>query len=513
MAIEYINFQNAPEIVPPDRSVLELLCRRIESAMGLSFPSERWGSLVRALSKTAEAEKFRDLHEFCSWLLEPLYSNDRIFTLVSSLTIGETHFFRDEKLFHAFENVILPTLTSIPYKKIRIWSAGCATGEEPYTIAMLIDRLVPPALRSNIDILATDINRGFIAKALRGVYSDWSFRGAPDHIKKSYFLKNKHELELLPLIKKLVRFDHLNLVADPFPFSTDGYPADVIFCRNVLMYFSPSFQESVIDNFFKGLAPGGWLIVSPAEAAIVNRPGIKPSELGSGIFRKTEEYSPRIITPFIWPVVAQTQVEVTDFPPVDAASLLDEFEVDFPETPVKPQGEDISKGPFDIGRELFHEGRYLEASEKFRLCLDFERTEEEELVFLSWVIRSLANAGDLAGALHWTGKGLIADKLNPEFHYLNGLILQEKGEIEEAVKSLRKAVFLDPDLVVAHFALGNLAAQLGKRKDAEREFSLIMKMLDQYEESDVLPASEGLTAGRLLSLVNSNPNPDEGQTD
>jgi len=125
----------------------------------------------------------------------------------------------------------------------------------------------------------------------------------------------------------------------------------------------------------------------------------------------------------------------------------------------------------------------------------------ERCASMTLLSKAYANLGRLEEALEWSEKTVATDKLNPRSHYFHGTILQEQGRLHDAVSSMNKAVFLDPNLVAAHFALGNLLRQLGKPKESDRHFRTALVILHQYGENDLVPASDGLTAGRLTDII------------
>lgn len=270
---------------------LSKLADLIAHHLGLHYPEDRWGNLASSLKRAAAAQDFPDVQQYVRWLLETPYPADRIETLAGFVTVGETHFFRDEKLFRALEEKILPELISQRIhggRHLRIWSAGCATGEEPYTIAIIMNKLLLDRSGWDLTILATDINRGFLEKAKVGVYTDWSFRSVAADLKDRYFINDEDESIILDEIKKMVKFDRLNLAKDPYPIlSNDTECMDVIFCRNVMMSFTQDRQEQVVNKLFNSLNDGGWLIVSPAEASIVQHPQLcSVHHQGAVLFRK-----------------------------------------------------------------------------------------------------------------------------------------------------------------------------------------------------------------------------------
>jgi chemotaxis protein methyltransferase CheR len=154
-------------------------------------------------------------------------------------------------------------------RRLRVWSAGCATGEEPYSIAISINKVVPAVQDWHVTLLATDINPRFQQTALEGLYREWSFRDTPPWIKAQYFSRQPGgRLAILPAIQRMVTFAYLNLVDDVYPsLLTNTTAMDVIFCRNVLMYLAPEQAKKVVHRLHHALADGGWLIVSPSETS------------------------------------------------------------------------------------------------------------------------------------------------------------------------------------------------------------------------------------------------------
>ena len=242
----------------------------VAARLGLSFPRPRLRDLERGIGSAAAELGFEDGAACVEWLLSSPLKRSHIETLAGHLTVGETYFFRDRKIFQTLEEAVLPELIQNRRKdgkRIRIWSAGCSTGEEPYSIAILLSRMIPDLSGWTIPILATDINVGSLRKAAGGLYGRWSFRDVEPRIKEKFFdKKDGGRLEVLPGIRKMVTFSYLNLVEDTYPSLFNNTTAmDIIFCRNVLMYLVPDLAMKVVQNFHRCLSDGGFLIVSPSE--------------------------------------------------------------------------------------------------------------------------------------------------------------------------------------------------------------------------------------------------------
>src|SRR3989338_3482902 len=174
------------------KQLLSQLSELITPLMGLYFPETRWSDLERGIISAARELGFADIEAFITWLGSTPLTKNHVEILANHITVGETYFFRDKESFQVIENRILPELLRSrreSEKRLRIWSAGCCTGEEPYSIAILLSRMIPDLRDWNISILATDINARFLEKASRGVYSEWSFRDAPPGIRETFFRK------------------------------------------------------------------------------------------------------------------------------------------------------------------------------------------------------------------------------------------------------------------------------------------------------------------------------------
>jgi|LQYC01.1.fsa_nt_gi chemotaxis protein methyltransferase CheR len=484
----------------------------VAAAMGLHFPKERWGDLKRGALNAARDFHFNDPEQCVQWLLSSAITKHQIEILASHLTVGETFFFREQKSFETLEKHLLPALINSRRRtdqRLRIWSAGCCTGEEPYSIAISIARLIPVLTEWNITILATDINPHFLKKATQGEYKEWSFRNTPPKVKESYFISKDRHYTIIPHLKKLVTFGYLNLAEDVYPSlvnSTNGM--DIIFCRNVLMYFTPEQAVRVIKNLYHSLVDGGWLLTSPSDAssglysrfATINFTGVT-------VYKKESNRIPvKEAIPFT-PVREETAVPF--IPPRDlkVQPLSDiQYAPPLPQEDSKPlplkvetiAGRKPETTLYEKGLSLYQQGQYSEAIKKLLECLS--HLQDVPKVY-SLLVRAYADQGQIREALEWCEKAITADALNPGLYYLKATILQEQGAIEEAIGYLKRALYLDQDFVLAHFALGNLASQRGNLKASGKHFNNALSLLKTYEQEEILPESEGVTAGRLREII------------
>jgi chemotaxis protein methyltransferase CheR len=484
-------------------SLLSRLSEFIAGRMGLNFPREKWGDLDRAVLSAAKDFGAEDPETFVNEILLPSAKKDRIEILASFLTIGESYFFRDQKSFQVLEQHILPKWIDSRRnqgRRLRIWSAGCATGEEPYSLAILLTRIIPDFKDWDISILATDINPRFLRTAKQGVYPEWSFRDVPEGTRKAYFRKtNGGRYRILPHFKEMVAFSRHNLAEDPYPPGSNSTTAvDLILCRNVIMYFAEKTRKKVVGNFYHCLVEGGCLLVSATEVSHTAF-----SEYVTEVFPDTTIYrkiSGKANKPrdFISEGIRPLPLDA-DAPCLDGNEIL-QSEIEFqPKTRIAVPVVSAKLGIEDA-LALCGMGRYTEAEEKILECLSLSSQDPKALKLLS---RVKANQGKLVEAFDWCEKATAADKFDPEGYYLCATILQEQGRIEEAILTLVKSLYVDPDYVLAHLALGNLLRQQGKQKASNRHFKNALALLNGRPKDELIAESEGLSAGRLVEIIRS----------
>lgn len=470
-------------IALPD-SLLSRLSDFVESQIGLHFPRERWRDLERGIAVASRESGYKETQAYIHWLLAAPLTRTQIEGLASHLTVGETYFFREKRSLDILEQQILPELLRARReneKHLRIWSAGCCSGEEPYSIAMLLDRLIPDLEKWNVTILATDINPLFLRKAAQGVYGQWSFRDTPGWLRERYFTKRPDgRFEIQPRIRRMVTFSYLNLAEDAYPSLVNNTNAmDVIFCRNVLIYFAQERARKVVDKLHHSLVDGGWLITSPVETSAVLFSAFTAVEFpGAFLYRKMAAGGLRTVT-----VRHQT-------PWYDEAATA-------PRAPSEFAAFSVARSTF--APEILHEAGSLRATE----AEGADSPEHDERETPQCKARACADEGRLVEASAWCEKAIAADKLNPAHYYLLATIEQERGQNEPSERALGRALYLDPDFALAHFALGNLCLSGGRQREARRHFGNALALLRACPAEALLPEADGLSAGRLVEIIAS----------
>ena len=212
----------------------------------------------------------RTLREYWDRLNAAAFRDAELRELLNEITIGETCLFRSQAQLDALRKVILPEIvaekTKQITKRLRIWSAGCSTGEEPYTLAMTMLEESERLLKGwTVEIIATDLNDRSIETAKAGIYGDYALRNTSDLYRQKYFsIVDEKKLEVRPEVKKLITFSRLNLQDDSKMLFLKGI--DLIFCCNVLIYFDAASKTKVVNNFFSNLNFGGYFFLGTSES-------------------------------------------------------------------------------------------------------------------------------------------------------------------------------------------------------------------------------------------------------
>jgi chemotaxis protein methyltransferase CheR len=278
---------------------------------------------------------------------------------------------------------------------------------------------------------------------------------------------------------------------------------DVIFCRNVLMYFVPERVQAVIAAFHHCLVAGGWLIVAPSETSLLQGSGFAPVAFeGATLYRKA---GPRTAAAAVWKPVPQTSV-------APAGNAGNGSLQTAPSTPLPRAEGDAAMAvvnrpsdPYDDALTAYHAGRYDEAAATLQTLLGAGEARGHEPAtagkVLALMARIEANQGKLDQAADWAQRAIAADKVNPGFYYLLGTILEEQHRPADAAQALQRALYLDSTFVLAHYTLGTLTLREHGRKAAHRHFLNAASLLARLPKDEGLPESEGLTAGRLLAII------------
>jgi chemotaxis protein methyltransferase CheR len=470
----------------PSRDVAEL-ADWIRERTGLVFPPSRLKPAAAAMARAAERLGSADARSMLARLERDPAALE---ALLADLTIGETYFFRHPEQLEVIREQVLPDLARAREGLLRAWSAGCATGEEPYSLAILLQEA---GLGGTSRVLGTDLSSARLAVARRGRYRSWSLRGVPDTTVERYFAQRDSWYQLAPHVVAAVDFRELNLVDDPYPDPAKGVgKMDLILCRNVLIYLEPSAVERVARKLVDSLTDGGWLFLGASDPMIVDLAPVEVVVTGAGLaYRRAAAGGARAVgwappAPAPPPREPRTRLAPVHTPPKAAPESL-------ATTRAMPAPADLA----ELER-WYQEQRYDAVVAAATDLVERGEGGPDACVLL---VRSLANQGMLSEAGRASAAALDVHRDSAELLYLHALLLLEGGRPREALEAARRAVYLDRGLVVAHLALADACSRTQDEEGARRALRNAERLLQRLPADAPVPGSDGEPAGRILRMV------------
>jgi chemotaxis protein methyltransferase CheR len=492
------------------QSDLERFSDLLLKRCGLRFPENRRPELEHGIRQAFAASTCATINEFYDLIEAPQAGAVEMDLLVNSVTVSETHFFRDEAQFDAIYNKVLPQIIQRKsvLRTLRIWSAGCASGEEPYSLAILLRELLPDVDQWSITILATDINTASLERARQAVYGSWAFREErAKALRSQYFIPApNNRFALAPEIQRMVTFQKLNLVEPCFPaYETNTMMMDLIICRNVTIYFNEPITRWVVDRFHDSLVDGGWLIVGHSEPSVDIYRHFRVRNFPNSVLyqRATntailQAQSPRKLPPS--PIAIPNPPEANALPaPVQARSPRMQAE-DFPEvipaTPERAKKVD----PLEHARELLEYGRSADAC---NVLLDLARSHPGNSAVATLLGQAYANLGNWQEAENWCRQAIERNKLVLDAYYTLALVLQHQGKLNLAIENMKKVIYIDHNYILGHYGLATLYYENNKLPLAHKSLENALRLLLDKPEDGTIPGSQGITNGRLRSAITS----------
>ncbi|MFQ5428721.1 MAG: CheR family methyltransferase [Phycisphaerae bacterium] len=501
---------------------------------GLYFTDDKYDRVAGTVGARMSELGMSAFSEYYDILASSPRSRDELSTLAARLTVGETHFFRNKQHWRAFSDCVLPWIVERNAenrrKCTRIWSAGCSTGEEAYTIAMVLRRSLPDSARWAVEIIATDLSPAAIAAAERALYTQNAFRGVSPGIKREYFEPaDGGRWRLRADIRGMVRFREMNLLDEAATAQIGD--VDVIFCRNVLIYFDAAGVRRVLSHFHRSLRPDGYLFLGHAESVSSDSSGFASLNVCDTFIYKriplvhSQDAADSRDTSFLEshhtpPQAIQKKTaggrpsksERAPWKPGRTAQRVEVESLDVPEpssdksdaapkhtapvrpkpaaTPVTPPVEALRIRAID---HLCAEEE-AEALQTFEAILKREPGDPESLLGMALL---LAGKGSDEAALQCCERVLKSQPLSAEAYCVMALVHEGRGEDAIARREFEKAVYLDDGFSMAHFHLGGLHNRARRRDAAARCFGSALKALPNDDERRVRLYSGGFSKERL----------------
>lgn len=470
--------------------------------LGLDFDEPKLANLATLLAARCGTDCRDYLDELAMAPLEQLA------TLAPALTVTETYFFRNIDQINAYAELALPERlqASETGGPVRILSAGCASGEEPYSLAIAARERIGMAA-DRLAISALDINPAMLAKAARGRYTQWSLREFPAELKSRWFRAEGDSFVLDEAIRRMVRFEARNL-ADEGPDFWLPSSFDIIFCRNVLMYFTPAQMAAAVERITSALAPGGYLFLGHAETLrglsndfhLCHTHGTFYYQRKSRLSAPRPAAAPAAVNPMPW----RARMAPADTAWIDAIDRAaqrihvlsdgtpDPVRAAPPRPPAAAPGPDLARA-----RAYLHSERYDRTLEQIG-GLAREHAEDPDVLLLKAV--SLSHSGALEQAEAACRQLLAQDDMNAGAHYVLALCREQMGDVHGALGHNQSAAYLDPEFAMPRLHIGLLARRRGEAESARHDLAQAMLLLQKEDAARLLLFGGGFKREALIAL-------------
>jgi len=463
--------------VRPEQSALtdaqwQLYHQHLSQHTGLQFTRRNSVLLERGLHRRMCAIGAGDYDIYYRYLTRFADSHNELKKLLGLLTVGETTFFRYKNHREAFVRYMIPDLISQRRRSrtLRIWSAGCSTGEEPHGIAILLQEHFPELAGWDVQIIATDINKRALRAAREGIYGRRALRMVEEPYLSRYFARLGELHVVDPQLRQRITFNYLNLKESEWPNIPANY-FDLIFCRNVMIYFDLTSTRQIVDHFADCLRPGGYLLLGHAETLQNVSERFQRLHRERAFLYQIQDQS----TPPVAPLLPEV-------PPATAAAE---------QTPASSSAKNLqAEQLFQRGLSDFTHERFAEAHTRFTAALNLHPDHQGALIGMGMLC---ANDGDADSARVFCQQAIAINDLSPDSYFLLALILEMEGEERLAVKELEKALWLAPCFIAPRHALFRFYRQSGDLRAARRELFNVIRCLEKERPTALIPYSGGLS--------------------
>lgn len=486
-----------------DPQLVERLRALVGERLGLALEEARLPELHQAAEERLRARGASGLEGYLDLLADPVTGPEELRALADRVTVGETYFFRHTAQLAAFTEEILPALAPAAAGRgaLRLLSAGCSTGEEPYTLAILLrehlPRLAPGCVGS---VLGVDVSPAALTRARRGCYSSWSLRQVDPALREREWRREGREWCVGEGPRRLVAFEERNLIAeDPQLWRPGWY--DAVFFRNVGMYMPAARFREVVERCARSLVPGGFLVLGDAETLRSVSTRFELCHTHGAFYYRLREGAP----PPPQPPFRARSPQAEPAPLLDDASWVGTIQAAAERIERLAAGtgsRQATQPPWDLRAvtELLREDR-LDAAQEALDALPGAADHDPEALLLRAAV--LTNRGQIAAAEAACRQLLAQDGLSAGAHYLLALCREHRGDPAGAAELDRTAAHLDPTFAMPHLHLALLARRQGDQAEERRCLALARDLLSREDGARILLFGGGFTREALLSLCDA----------
>lgn len=457
----------------------------IKDTYGLTLSAESNEILVNAIKSRMSCQRVDSHDQYYNSLLT---DSNEAHRLVDLLTINETYFFREANHYELFINHLFPELLKEKkdsHGKIKLLSAGCSSGEEPYSIAITLLEKYGPEILNSVSIIGCDINQTVLEKARQGIYGNHSFRGCNASVQDKYFMPlPNQQYKLADYIRNAVDFQMVNLLNETYPRQIKDI--DIVFYRNVSIYFKPDVQSRIFQKLSAILNENGYVFTSATET-FLHDVGILFLIERDGVFlyRKKIEVKVddrrryKLITPVPLTPASVKPLPDTRKPPKQNKSMVVSKTSPAPHSAPRAQ---------TINQELFDKALYAAMNKKYSDAIDhiniLLQNNPSLIKACNLKASILINLERLEEAKSITLDTLKMDEWNLECFIILGMIAKIECDYEEALKQFKTAVYIQPSCWLAHFYLAETYNTTGVTNEACREYAVAMKLMEKNGMAD-----------------------------
>ena len=475
----------------------------VQRWLGLEFDDSKRNFLLEVLGRRVQANG-RNAGAYLAALEAAEGPRDELRTLAQELTVTETSFFRNADQIRALNEVALPDRMAAraDTRQLNILSAACSSGEEAYTLAACAND-APGIAGWNISIRAIDINTAMLGKAKAARYSEWSLRATSASLKRRLFRADGHDFILDESIRKMVKFEERNLTVEDEGFWSPGR-FDIVFCRNVIMYFTPEVARAVLARIARSLAPGGYLFLGHAESLRGMSTAFHLRHTHDTFYYQRRDGADETPAMELRPALAAASTDSAIDPDeswIDTIRNASQRIRVLTAAPKPARGRTARPAapPPDVRTALDLLGReeYAEA-QKVLDALPLDRANDPEVLLLSAVLQT--HGGNLIAAEAVCEELLRHDEMNAGAHYLTALCRESAGDFARAADHDQIAAYLDPSFAMPRLHLGLLARRAGDRVGAVRELRQALLLLQREDSARLLVFGGGFGRSQLMTL-------------